>query len=208
MDKNVLRDLNYGMYVICSKDDKNVGCIANTVFQITSNPITIAVSINHNNYTNEIIKKTNKFSISVLSEKSNPEIIGTFGYSSSKEVNKFENFEIDELEEIPIILDSCSNIICKVVNILETNTHTIFLGEVINMKKNNDDKPMTYKYYHEVLKGKSPKNAPTYIEENKKNTNIWKCNICGYEVEIDELPDDYRCPICGQPKSEFTKITK
>jgi len=208
MDKNILKNLSYGMYVIGTKDDKYVGCIANTVVQITSNPITIAISINHDNYTNKIIKKSNKFSISILSENSNPKIIGTFGYLSSKDVDKFENFETKELEGMPIITDTCGNIVCKVINTTETKTHTIFLGEVITMENYNDFKPMTYRYYHEVLKGKSPKNAPTYIEKNNKTTNIWKCNICGYEVEMDELPEDYRCPICGQPKSEFTKITK
>jgi len=211
MDKNILRNLSYGMYVICSKDDSYVGCIANTVVQITSNPITIAISINHDNYTNEIIKKSNKFSISILSEKSNPEIIGTFGYQSSKDVDKFENFEVKEIEEMPILSDTCGNIVCKVINTTETTTHTIFIGEVIAMENYSADKPMTYRYYHEVLKGKSPKNAPTYIEEENlkhEEKNIWKCNICGYEVEIDELEDDYKCPICGQPKSEFNKITK
>ena len=209
MDKNVLRNLSYGMYVICSKEDKYVGCIANTVVQITSNPASIAISINHGNYTNEIIKKTNKFSISILSEESNPEIIGTFGYSSSKDVDKFKNFEVKELEGMPILTDSCGNIVCKVTDTMETSTHTVFLGEVISMENYTEDTPMTYKYYHEVLKGKSPKKAPTYIEEKEeKEETIWRCNICGYEVAMDELPDDYKCPICGMPKSEFTKITK
>lgn len=211
MDKNVLKNLSYGMYVIGSKSDKYVGCIANTVVQITSNPMTIAISINHDNYTNEVIKKTNKFSISILSENSNPEIIGTFGYQSSKDIDKFKDFSTKELEEMPILTDSCGNIVCKVINFLETNTHTIFIGEAVAMENYTNDKPMTYKYYHEVLKGKSPKNAPTYIEEKAEDTkevNIWKCNTCGYEVEMDELPEDYKCPICGQPKLEFTKIKK
>ena len=80
MEKNVLKNLSYGLYVIGAQDTKNVGCIVNTVFQITSSPLMIAVSINHDNYTNEIIKKTKKFSISILSEDTNPEIIGTFGH--------------------------------------------------------------------------------------------------------------------------------
>lgn len=212
MDKNVLKNLSYGMYVVCSKSDKYVGCIANTVVQITSNPMTIAISINHNNYTNEIIKKSNKFSISILSENSNPEIIGTFGYQSSKDVDKFEDFDVKELEEMPILTDSCGSIVCKVIQTMETNTHTVFLGEIITMENYSEDTPMTYRYYHKVLKGKSPKNAPTYIAEKEDkietSKNIWKCNICGYEVEMNELADEYKCPICGQPKSEFTKITK
>ena len=207
MDNKVLRNLSYGMYIIGSKDEKNVGCVANTVVQITSNPKTIAVSINHDNYTNSVIKKTKKFSVSILSENTAPEIIGTFGYKTSKEVDKYKDVDTKDLEGLPVLTDSCGNIVCKVIDIMETNTHTVFLGEIVTMDNYKEDTPMTYKYYHEVLKLKSPKNAPTYVEEKEENKKtVWKCSICGYEVEMNELQDDYVCPICKQPASEFKKI--
>lgn len=206
MDKNVIRTLSYGMYVIGAKEDKNVGCVVNTVTQITSNPILITVSINHDNYTNKIIKKTNKFSISILDEDTNPEIIGTFGYKSSKDIDKFEKFNHEEIDNLPILKDTCGNMICEVINTIETNTHTIFLAKVNSAINYQEKNPMTYKYYHDVLKGKSPKNAPTYEEEQKKETKtIWKCSICGYEIEADSLPDDFKCPICGVEANLFEK---
>ena len=206
MDRNVLKNLSYGMFVIGAKDDKNVGCIVNTVFQITSKPNTIAVSINHDNYTNKIIKKSNKFSISILKEDSNPQIIGTFGYQSSKDVDKFKNIDFKEKDNLPYLSDSCGILFCRVINTCETSTHTIFVAEVTDMFNHTKDTPMTYKYYQEVLKGKSPKNAPTYTEENNdENKTIWKCSICGFEVEMDNLPDDYVCPICGAPIKLFKK---
>jgi len=205
MDKNILRNLSYGMYVVGAKDDRNVGCVVNTVFQITSDPMTIAVSINHDNYTNQIIKNTNKFSVSILDEDINPEIIGTFGYKSSEYLDKYKDFDYEEVDDLPILKNTCGNIICKVIDKIETSTHAVFIGEITNMINYSDKTPMTYKYYHEVLKGKSPKNAPTYIkEENKKS--VWKCSVCGYEVEKDELPEDFVCPICGEPVSAFKKI--
>ena len=108
------------------------------------------------------------------------------------------------VDNIPILKDSCGNLICTVINTIETTTHTIFVAEVNQMMNYKNKIPMTYRYYHEVLKGKSPKNAPTFIEENKKN--IWKCDVCGYEVEKDSLPDDFICPICGETKNSFKKI--
>ena len=33
----------------------------------------------------------------------------------------------------------------------------------------------------------------------------WKCTICGYIYEGEEVPDDYQCPICRAPKSKFVK---
>ena len=208
MDKNVIRSLSYGMYIIGAKKDKNVGCVVNTVFQITSTPMTIAVSINHNNYTNKIIKETNKFSVSILDENINPEIIGVFGYKSSKDVDKYKNIEYDTEDGLPILKDTCGNMICKVVNTIETDTHTIFIANVTNMLNYNEKTPMTYKYYHEVLKGKSPKNAPTFIKEENVEKSVWKCSVCGYEIEIDKLPKDFKCPICGVDASLFKKIEK
>ena len=75
MEKKVLRDLSYGMYIVSCKDDKNVGCVVNTVVQITSKNPTIMVSINHDNYTNEVISKTNKFVVSILPTDIDKEII-------------------------------------------------------------------------------------------------------------------------------------
>ena len=209
MDNKILRDLTYGVYVIGSCDsDRKVGCIANSVMQITSNPASIAISINHDNYTNECIKKFNKFSVSILNEESNPNIIGTFGFSSSKDVDKFRDYDSEEIEQVPVIKDSNGYIICEVVSILETETHTIFVGKVITMNKYCDKNVMTYKYYHEVLKGRSPKKAPTYVEDvvEEIKSGRWKCMICGYVYEGDELPLDFTCPICTQPREVFEKI--
>lgn len=209
MEKNVLRNLSYGVYIVGAKDNKNVGCVVNTAFQIISDPMTIAVSINHNNYTNQVIQKTKKFSVSILGEDIDPKIIGTFGYQSSKDIDKYENVDYELVNDIPVLKDTCGVMVCKVVNTVETTTHTIFLGEIEDMKCYQDKKPMTYRYYHEVLKGKSPKNAPTYIEneeEKKDKKTIWRCNACGYEVEMDELPNDFKCPICGQPVEVFEKV--
>ena len=102
--------------------------------------------------------------------------------------------------------------ICQVVDIMETETHTVFLAEVKNADDYNNENPMTYKYYHEQLKGASPKNAPTYEEKqnveqkNNKKTKKWKCKICGYVLEADELPEDFTCPICGVSKEYFELI--
>ena len=164
MDTSALTKLSYGMYVIGTKDNERFcGCIANSLIQITAEPVTIALSINHNNYTNECIKNSKEFSICVLGEKINPLIIGTFGFRSARDFNKFENIKYETIEDLPICTDSCAYLICKLINVTETNTHSIFIAEVTESKIIDDDIPMTYAYYHNVIKGKSPKNAPTYI---------------------------------------------
>ena len=165
MDKKVLRNLSYGVYVVTSRDkDKNVGCIANSIMQVTSNPSVIAVSINHDNYTNKVIKENNKFGVSILKETTDAKIIGTFGYKSSKDTDKFDGINFKEISEIPVLENTCGYMVCKVIDTMETSTHTIFLGEVIEADDYSTENAMTYKYYHENLKGSSPKNAPTYEE--------------------------------------------
>ena len=163
MDKNLLRDITYGMYVVTTS---NAGCIINTMTQITSeNPI-ISISINKNNFTNEKLKEERNFAVSIISEKTNPNLISVFGFSSSKDKDKFETFDYEKINNIKVLKEETTGyLICEVIDIIDCETHDIFLGRVIDMKKTNDNTPMTYKYYHEVVKGKAPKNAPTYIEE-------------------------------------------
>lgn len=213
MDKKVLRNLSYGVYVVTSRDkDKNVGCIANSIMQVTSNPSVIAVSINHDNYTNKIIKENNKFGVSILKETTDAKIIGTFGFKSSKDTDKFEGINFKEIMEIPVLEDTCGYMVCKVIDTMETSTHTIFLGEVIEADDYSEENAMTYKYYHENLKGSSPKNAPTYEEtsisqvDKDSKKRKWKCSICGYIHEADELPDDFKCPLCGVGKEYFELV--
>lgn len=213
MDKKVLRNLSYGVYAVTSRDkDKNVGCIANSIMQVTSNPSVIAVSINHDNYTNKVIKENNKFGVSILKETTDAKIIGTFGYKSSKDNDKFDGINFKEISEIPVLENTCGYMVCKVIDTTETSTHTIFLGEVIEADDYSTENAMTYKYYHENLKGSSPKNAPTYEEtsisqvDKDSKKSKWKCSICGYIYEADELPDDFKCPICGAGKEYFELV--
>ena len=212
-----LMDITYGMYIIStSMAEKLVGCVVNTVTQITSeNPI-ISVSINKNNYTNEILRESKKIGISILSENTSKETILKFGYNSSREINKFENINYRNVQNIPIVDDNtCGYIIGDIINIIDAETHDIFLIRVSVCEKINDYKPMSYSYYHQELKGSSPKNAPTYVkkETDNKDYNVYECIICGHiydesqeKIKFEDLPDDWKCPTCGVGKEKFRKI--
>lgn len=208
MNQNAFRDLSYGVYVVSTKDGaRDVGCIANSAMQVTSSPATIAVSINHDNFTNGAIEKSGIFALSILPEDIEQSIIGTFGFKSSRDTDKFSAVAADEKSGVKILTAAKSYIVCRVINKMETSTHTVFLGEVIDADVLGDGEPMTYAYYHRVVKGKSPKNAPTYIaEEAPQEKSGWKCSICGYIANEETLPEGYTCPVCGVPKSLFNKI--
>lgn len=211
MNPNAFRKLSYGVYVISSWDEgRPTGCTVNSVMQITSEPATVAVSINHDNYTNGCISRSGRFAVSVLSETSDPSIIGTFGFQSGKTVNKFDSVEYEQKANLPVVKDSCAWIVCEVIDRMETATHTVFLGKVVDADEQGAGEPMTYAYYHKVIRGKSPKNAPTYLpEEEKAQEARWICSVCGYvydgETPFEQLSDSFVCPVCRQPKSAFVK---
>lgn len=213
MNVNVFRNISYGLYVISTMDrDRPTGCTANSAMQITSDPAAIAISINHDNYTNKCIEKTGKFVINILAETSEPTIIGTFGFQSGKDNNKFDDISYSTISGLPVLKDTCGYIICEVIDTMETETHTVFLGKVADGDIIKKDPPMTYAYYHNVIKGKSPKNAPTHIPEkdaDKDNGKKWVCGVCGYiydgDEPFEELGDDFVCPVCKQPKKVFSQ---
>lgn len=213
MNQSAFHKLSYGVYVVSTWDNgRPTGCTANSAMQITSTPATIAVSINHNNYTNKCIAETGKFAISILAEDSDPAIIGTFGFKTGKEADKFSEVKYSVEDHMPVVSDSCAYIVCDVIDKMETATHTVFLGEVKGAELLGSREAMTYAYYHKVIKGKSPKNAPTYIpeEDEKKQEGgkgrRFKCQVCGYIYEGEELPADYKCPVCGMGADKFVEI--
>jgi len=222
MDVKTLFNLSYGLYIIGSKDDeRNVGCVVNTVTQSTSKPITLTVCINKDNYTNVCIKKTKKFAVSILSESTKESTFGVFGFSSSRDKDKFSEVPFGLTPGgMPYVKEGVTGYIqCKVINFVENHTHTIFIAEVIEAEnilneQGSQEPPMTYAYYHKVIRGKTPKKASSYVEEAKEAEQAagsYKCSVCGYiysgsKEEFEKLPDEYQCPICRVAKDKFVPL--
>ncbi len=216
MDLTTLYKISYGLYVVSSgKEGKFNGQIANTVFQVTSEPPTIAVSINKENLTHQFILESKVFTVSVLRQETPLEFIGHFGFKSGRIIDKFKgvNYKIGK-NKIPIILDNTlAYLEAQVVKETDAGTHTIFIGKVVEAEIFNNEEPMTYAYYHQVKSGKAPKTAPTYIEEKPKEgkmterLQVYKCEICGNIVEIlHEGVGELVC--CGQPMKLMEEKTE
>lgn len=212
MDKNVFRSMTYGVYITTSTDDgRPVGCITNSNTQITSSPATVSVSVNHDNYTASCIEKSGMFAYTILSVESDPALIGRFGFASSRDTDKFAGLSVDWVQGMPAVVTGCGYVVCRVVGKMETSTHTVFLGEVMEAKAVSGEIPMSYSYYHQVIRGKSPKNAPTYIAEEKEEEKPsggrrYRCQVCGYVYEGESLPEDYVCPVCKHGAQDFEQI--
>lgn len=240
--------LSYGLYIITTElNGKKSGYIGNTAFQVTSEPSQIAISSHKNNYTTKQILESGKFSLSVLKKEVDTSLIGEFGFMSSIDIDKFRNVETITSETgAPIIVDSSvAWFDCKVVNSVDVGSHILIIGEVLNSDVISGEEPLTYAYYREKYKMLAPKNAPTYIEKSKLDSEVvpeteektdsetetsqksedekpgsFTCTICGFQYNPEEgdptagippgtpfedVPDDYKCPICNASKEYFRK---
>ena len=229
MDLKALRKISYGLYIISSKKgDRINGQIANTVFQVTSEPPTISVCINKQNLTHEFINESGVFTASILSKETPMKFIGHFGFKSGREIDKFKDIKYRVgITGAPIVLENTIGYLeVEVINSLDVGTHTVFIGKMVDAGIIKEGEPMTYAYYHEVKKGRSPKTAPTYIKEEdqkeEKRVGKYVCTVCGYVYDpekgdpdsgikpgtsFEDLPDDWVCPICGAGKDDFEKET-
>jgi flavin reductase (DIM6/NTAB) family NADH-FMN oxidoreductase RutF/rubredoxin len=229
MDTKALYKIGSGVYIIgAKKDDKINAQIVNTIFQITSEPPTVAVSINKKNLTHEYIHASQVFSASVLNNEAPLAFIGTFGFKSGRDINKFEGIKYKiGATGAPIVLDnavSCFEM--KVLQEVDAGTHTVFIGQVVEAEVLSDKPTLTYEYYQQVKRGTTPKGAPSYHEPQKEVKEApkmakYKCTVCGYIYDpalgdpdsgikpgtpFESLPANWTCPVCGAEKSNFEKM--
>lgn len=199
MDKKVMFQLSYGLFVLSAKDgEKQNGCIINTAMQVTDSPLRMAVAVNKGNKTCEMIEKTGEFNISVLTEKTQFEVFSHFGFQSGRVKDKFEGWGFKEKAKNGIYyLTGCTNayISGKVVQTIDLDTHYMFIADVTEGEILSNEKSVTYTYYQQNIK-------PKPAEEKKKG---YTCTICGFVYEGDELPPDYICPICKHGVDAFVK---
>lgn len=230
MNLTTLTKISYGLYIISShQDGKFNGQIANVVNQLTSEPPSIGICINKQNLTYEYIKSSKTFTVSILAQDTPMTLIGKFGFKSGRNIDKFQDvkYKIGKTKA-PIVLDNTIGYIeAEVINSVDVGTHTLFIGKIIDAELISNAEPMTYAYYHQIKRGKSPKTAPTYIkEENKiqkkevKTMDKYICTVCGYIYDpekgdpesgikpgtpFEALPADWVCPLCGAEKDQFER---
>jgi ferric-chelate reductase [NAD(P)H] len=165
VDRRVFRDLSYGLYVVTSRNGGRLnGQIVNTAIQVTSEPPRVAVIINKKNLTHEFIDTSRLFTVSVLDETATMQFIGLFGFRSGRDIDKLSKAQFKEgFTECPLVTEHALSVLeARVVDQIDLGSHTIFIGETISSEVLRGGQPMTYQFYHETLKGKSPPTAPTF----------------------------------------------
>ena len=200
-DITALFKASYGLYLLSAKNgEQDNACIINTFLQVTSNaPCICVISVNKQNFTNDIISRTRKFNLSTLTVETPFEMLKRFGYQSGRNVNKFENFTgYTRSENGLVYLTDYANAFLSfdVLEMMDFGSHTVFKAMLIESETLNNRESMTYDYYQRNVKPK-PQSA------EKRG---YRCNICGYVYEGEPLPPDFICPICKHGAADFVKI--
>lgn len=191
--------LGYGLYVLTTNDgEKDNGCIVNAVMQLTSEPNKVAVAINKQNYSHDTVIKTNKLNINCIAESAPFSLFQNFGFRSGRTENKFEGVSFERSNNGLAVLKENVNAYMSlwVETAVDMGTHTLFICFVTQMDELSGEDTMTYTYYHKNVKPKP--------DAQKKKGFV--CKICGYVHEGDELPEDFICPLCKHPASDFEPL--
>ena len=201
-DMTALFKIGYGLYVVTSNDGRmDNGMIVNTVSQVTSSPNRVAVCINKQNYTHHVVQQTGIMNLNCLSIEAPFSVFERFGFQSGRTVDKFEgsDYEVLRSDNGLRFLSKYINAMMslKVESYVDLDTHGMFICTVSEARVLSDKETMTYTYYQSNVK-------PRPKTEGKKG---WVCKICGYVYEGEELPDDFICPLCKHPASDFERIS-
>ena len=207
MDNKAMYKLSYGLFVLTAHlDGRDNGCIINTAIQAASEPNQISICVNKANHTHDMVMESGEFTVSIISEKATFDLFKRFGFASGRATDKFAGFDAYETGSngIRYITEGTNAYISvKVTQTNDLGSHTMFVGTITDMQVLDEAPSATYAYYFENIKPK-----PEAVGTTPDGQTVWRCKICGYEYVGEELPDDFICPICKHPASDFEKVTR
>ena len=205
MDKKAMYNLSYGLFVLTARSgEKDNGCIINTAAQVTSTPNRISITVNKENFTHDMVLESGKFNISILSQQAGFDLFRHFGFQSGRTVDKFDGYcpckrSVNGLYYITE--GTNAYISARVEQSIDLGSHTMFIASVEDMEVLSREPSATYAYYQSSIKPKPEQPA-------SQGKTVWRCTVCGYVYEGEELPADFICPLCKHPASDFEKVTQ
>ncbi len=191
----VTHKISQGVYVLTTFGG---GCIVDAVSQVSSeeNPL-IAIAVMKENFTNQLAHENTKMILTVLGKEVDGKIIERFGYHSGRDMNKFEDMEVMDVDGIKVPLDSLGYMELEIEQRIDNATHTLILARCQNSKLLEEGEELTYHYFRT--------HKDEYIKTKVEGKTAWVCKVCGYIHYGEELPEDYICPLCGVDASNFEK---
>lgn len=197
IETSALFKIEYGLYVLTTSDGvKDNGCIVDAVMQVTSTPARVALAVNKDNFSHELIVKTGKLNLNCICKDAPFELFKNFGFQSGRGADKFSDVEFWRTENgIPVLIDNVNAFISlEVASMTDLGTHTLFICDVTEAKEISDAETITYSYYRSHTKN---------VQTKKKG---FVCTVCGYVHEGEALPEDFVCPVCKQGADVFKAL--
>ncbi|PWM24252.1 MAG: flavin reductase [Oscillospiraceae bacterium] len=174
VNDKALEKLSYGLYLISTRwEGRSAGCIVNTLTQATASPARVTVTINKENETTRLLQQSGVFTATVLSQEASLGLIGRFGFRSSRDFDKFAGWRTAVGKNgVPYVDEQMvARFECRVVGQMDADTHIVFLAELLEGELIGDGEPMSYAYYHQVKKGRTPPQAPSYIRQQESDSS-------------------------------------
>ncbi len=205
INEKALNNISYGLYVLTAKmGNKDNGCIINTVSQVTASPLSVCIAVNKNNYTHDMITATGEFNVSVIAEGASFDLFTKYGFKSGRDTDKVPTYAKRTENGITYVTENVNTVIsARVKTTVDLGTHTLFIADVTETLDLSAAPSATYAYYHKNIKPAPPK-------QTNGSGKKWICTICGYiyddskeKIAFEELPEDWVCPLCMHPKSDF-----
>jgi rubredoxin len=219
MDPKAMYKLSYGLFVVSTEyGGKLNACITNTAIQVANSPDRVGLAINKSNLTHDLVMASGVFNISIISTDAKFDLFQRFGMQSGRDVDKFDGFTdvATAANGLPYVTKGTNAYMsCKVCESFDLGSHTFFVAAIEDMEVLADTPSCTYADYQSSIKPKR-KAAPAADEGA-----VYRCTICGFEykekdgdpangiapgTKWEDLPDDWVCPLCKHPKSDFEKV--
>ncbi len=202
--ENPMFKIPYGLYIVTTvSDGRDNGCVSNTFQQVTDTPNQVSVCLNNSTLTCEMVRKSGILTVSIMSEKADFSLFKRFGFQSGRDADKFKDFTGSRRVgngTLAVTEGTNAFVSVKVSQSIDLGTHTMFIGEVTEMETLSAVPSATYSYYQQHIK-------PQPSAAAAAGHTVWRCRVCGYEYEGEELPADFICPVCNHPASDFEKVT-
>ena len=212
MHNTALHRFSYGLYIVGVKTpDGFGGCVVDAVAQVTSDkPPSLILASMKGNYTNERIRATGEFTLSVLAAEADPFIVANFGFQSARTADKWSNVPHDCKDGLPVLKGAVAWVRCRVTEAKELSTHTLFICQVTDSwDEAAEAKPLIYANYRKTMKSAALEAFKIFKAGGKapEAKLALCCSVCGYAYNgaapFEHLTADWKCPVCGVDKDTF-----
>ncbi|MEH7107076.1 flavin reductase family protein [Bacillus sp. JJ1764] len=145
--RNAMGKFATGVTVITTQvDGEPFGMTANAFMSVSLDPKLVVISVGHNAKMLQRIQQSNRFAVNILSADQQE-----FSALFAGQKNIDGMIEFTTLAGLPILKDTIATIACNVVNVHEAGDHTLFIGEVTDIRLDEGEPLLFFQGHYHAL---------------------------------------------------------